>query len=275
VTSAIYQPFPMLPGHRGQIWRYAPAYRRPRHFHAEPELNLVVSGRAHFGTGSATIPVAAGDLLWWPPGCDHELLDASHDFDLYVFALTPELAARVPARHGTALAPGPLRVGLGQASASALHARLAAPVLTSEVAAAERHVVELWSAALACRSEVGGPDNLGRRVLRSLLKHPELSRAERARLVRAHPSELSRSFHRELGSTLGSYRTRLRLLHFIQLVDSGQRNLLEAALQAGFGSYSQCHRAFRATVGCAPRTFFEGGLRREMADTFTPLVAKL
>jgi len=265
----------MLPGRRAQIWRYSPEYRRPRHFHAEPELNLVVSGCASFGTGRVTIPAAAGDLLWWPPGCEHELLDASLDFDLYVFALTPELWSRVLTERRAPVLSGPLLVRLGAGQTAALHARLAAPVLTSEPSAAEEHVAEVWLAALDSRSQASRPDNLGRRVLRSLLHSPELGRSERARLVRAHPSELSRSFHRELGLTLSTYRTRLRLLRFIELVDAGHLNLLAAALEAGFGSYSQCHRAFRATLGCMPRAFFGSELRRDMADRFEPFPASL
>jgi AraC-like DNA-binding protein len=262
----------MLPGRRGQVWRYAPEFRRPRHFHPEPELNLVVAGTARFGTGSTSIPVSAGDLLCWPPGCDHELLDASLDLDLFVFALTPELCARVLAPRSAPVLSGPLLVRLGEAETAALHARLSAPVVTSEAAVAEEHVARLWIDAHDIRSKLQRPDNLGRRVLRSLLQHPDLGRAERARLVRAHPSELSRSFHRELGLTLGAYRTRLRLLRFIELVDTGQHNLLAAALQAGFGSYSQCHRAFRAAFGCMPRAFFGTSVRRDMEDAFAPLV---
>jgi AraC-like DNA-binding protein len=264
----------MLPGRRGQIWRYAPEYRRPRHFHAEPELNLVVSGTARFATGNVSIPVAAGDLLCWPPGCDHEMLEPSLDFDLFVFALTPELCDRLLTQRSAPALSGPLLVRLGQAEAFALHARLSAPVQTSEAAVAEEHVAQLWLDAHDIRSQLQRPDNLGRRVLRSLLQHPDLGRAERASLVRAHPSELSRSFHRELGLTLSTYRTRLRLLRFVELVDSGRHSLLAAALQAGFGSYSQCHRAFRATFGCMPSAFFVDEVRRDMADAFAPLAVE-
>lgn len=269
MPSALYQPFPMLPGQRAQIWRYAPEYRRPRHFHAEPELNLVVAGTARFGTGSVTVPVAAGDLVWWPPGCDHELLDPSLDFDLYVFALAPELYNRVATQHRAPVSPGPLMVRLGEAEVSELRGRLAAPLGSAEASVAERHGVDVWLTALESRNRVQRPDNLGRRVLRSLLQTPELDRLERARVVRAHPSELSRSFHREFGVTLGTYRTRLRVLRFIGLVDAGQ-SFLAAALGAGFGSYSQCHRAFRATFHCMPRAFFGSELRRQMADSFEP-----
>ncbi|MEO8183362.1 MAG: helix-turn-helix domain-containing protein [Deltaproteobacteria bacterium] len=72
------------------------------------------------------------------------------------------------------------------------------------------------------------------------------------------------------GLTLTDYRTRLRLLAFIRSVDAG-RTLLAAALQAGFGSYSQCHRTFSQTFGCTPRRFFGSQLRAEMRDAFSPL----
>ena len=80
MAEALYQPFPIPGEARGHIWHHVPETRRPRHFHAEPELNLIAAGNAVFGVGEATISVSAGDLLWWPPGQDHVLLDASPDF---------------------------------------------------------------------------------------------------------------------------------------------------------------------------------------------------
>jgi AraC-like DNA-binding protein len=63
-------------------------------------------------------------------------------------------------------------------------------------------------------------------------------------------------------------------LRFIEAADSGQSTLLAAALEAGFGSYSQCHRAFSAVLGCTPRAFFGTPIRSQMADTFEPLRAR-
>ena len=68
-------------------------------------------------------------------------------------------------------------------------------------------------------------------------------------------------------------RSRLRLLRFIQAVDGGAPNLLAAALSAGFGSYSQCHRIFQQTFACTPRLFFETSLRDEMQNAFAPWAA--
>ena len=89
LVEALYQPFPMAGAARGQIWRYSPQYRRPRHFHAEPELNLVTAGTGTFGAGASVFSATAGELLWWLPGEDHELLEASPDFDLFVVGMSP------------------------------------------------------------------------------------------------------------------------------------------------------------------------------------------
>jgi hypothetical protein len=95
VVEALYQPFPIPGTARGHVWHHVPATRRPRHFHAEPELNLIAAGRAVFGYGEATISVSAGDLLWWPPGQDHVLLDATPDLDLYVIGVTAAFSEQV------------------------------------------------------------------------------------------------------------------------------------------------------------------------------------
>ena len=62
----------------------------------------------------------------------------------------------------------------------------------------------------------------------------------------------------------------MRLLRSIELVDAGAADLTSAAFQIGFGSYSQFHRAFQATLGCAPSRFFDTELRLRMEDAFEP-----
>jgi AraC-like DNA-binding protein len=70
--------------------------------------------------------------------------------------------------------------------------------------------------------------------------------------------KLARDFKSEMGVSLVEYRNRLRLERFLALVDRGGGNLLEAALDAGFGSYAQFHRVFRALLGATPREYLTG-----------------
>jgi AraC-like DNA-binding protein len=139
-----------------------------------------------------------------------------------------------------------------------------------ETAAIERHVGDLWREAQSRRIAAPAMHAITRRSVMELLDNPELARDTMAQRIGGCPSELSRHFHKDMGLTLASFRTRLRLLRFIERADQGAGSLLAAALEAGFGSYSQCHRMFQRTLGCAPSAFFDASARRQMADAFSP-----
>jgi AraC-like DNA-binding protein len=269
VPRALYQPFPLPGAARGHVWRYQPQYRRPRHFHPEPELNLVTAGRATFGVGEAIVSVASGDLIRWLPGQDHELLEASTDLDLFVIGLTPALSARVLGADSALAYGGPARLRLSPEALARFRTLCVAQTGRQETSAIEQHVGDFWREAHAARGAASDMQAMTRRAVISLVEQPHLGRAEVALLARGCPSEVSRHFRRHMGLTLTAYRTQLRLSRFIQMADRAG-NLLSAALAAGFGSYSQCHRAFQKTFGCTPRAFFRTGLRGDMKDAFSP-----
>lgn len=271
LSHALYQPFPIATKARAQIWRHVPATRKPRHFHAEPEFNLVTGGTAAFGMGDKVLQVAAGDLLWWPPGQDHVLLEASLDFDLFVIGVTEDFSSRVLSGTLYDNCTGPILSRLAPSDLAQFKVGcVAARSPTSDVAVIEHQVGELWRRAHVLRGTQQDLHSVTRRALASLYESPELGRSDIARLVRAYPTEVSRCFRDDLGLTLSAFRSRLRLVRFIEAVDGGAENLLTAALSAGFGSYSQCHRVFQQTLGCAPRVFFETSLRDEMERARDP-----
>jgi len=110
---------------------------------------------------------------------------------------------------------------------------------------------------------------LTRQTLQLLNQGSDLALTALAERLRAHPAEVSRHFHRDMGIPLVRYRMRLKLLQFIELVDSQDTELMAAAALAGFGSYSQCHRAFQAELSCSPREYFAAGLRSDMQRAYT------
>jgi AraC-like DNA-binding protein len=270
VAEALYQPFPIPGTARGHVWHHVPATRRPRHFHAEPELNLIAAGRAAFGFGEATISVSAGDLLWWPPGQDHVLLDATADLDLYVIGVTAAFSEHVLSGRVSGATGGATRLQLDHQTLTSLRTACAAQIAGDDAPTVERHVGDLWREAQELRARIPDRHPLTVRALSSLLGRPDLKRGELARLIHGNASEVSRYFHRDIGLTLVAYRTRLRLIRFIQLVEDGGRSFLAAAIDAGFGSYSQCHRAFQQTFDCTPRVFFGTGVSEEMKRRFAP-----
>ena len=94
--------------------------------------------------------------------------------------------------------------------------------------------------------------------LRMLKDDPTLGGAEIAKKLGVSLSRFARMFKSDMGRSLVDYRNQLRLDRFLGLVDKGGTNLLEAALAAGFGSYSQFHRVFRTMRGTTPRAYFSG-----------------
>jgi AraC-like DNA-binding protein len=142
--------------------------------------------------------------------------------------------------------------------------------LHGDIVVKERTVGDLWRLAHSFRDMRTVGHTLTRRSLCLVNDSPDISRDEIARRSHASPGEVSRHFHRDMGLPLSAFRGRVRLLRFIHLVDEGN-TFLQAALAAGFGSYSQCHRVFQSTLGCAPRAFFASPVRRTIENSYAPM----
>jgi AraC-like DNA-binding protein len=104
-------------------------------------------------------------------------------------------------------------------------------------------------------------ESSGRRLVTStvqmLAKDPAMGGKQIAAKLELSLSRLARVFKAEMGMSLVEYRNRLRLDRFEVLLDRGRTNLLEAALAAGFGSYAQFHRVFRALRHMTPREYLQ------------------
>lgn len=267
--KALYQPFPILEGRRAQVWHHQPCFRRPRHFHAEPELNVVARGCGILSVGQQHLHLRAGSAVYLLPGQDHELLIESPDFELFVVAVEPELAER--AGFGTGRCVG--QIELDRRALSELRRSWLAMRELADAATIERHLSDQFS-ALSRRFET--PHSLCRRTLELLQRAPELTETAVAEQLQVHPSDVSRWLRSSTGVRLVDLRARLRLIKFVDLVDAGS-SLTRAALESGFGCYTQCHRVFRDHVGCAPSQYFAGhrALCRDLlhAEVTTPLPA--
>lgn len=262
--NALHQDFLPTADERAFVWKYSDSIggRRPRHFHAEPEINVVVRGVATFGVGDRRVQVSQGELVAFPSGQDHVLLEPSADLYLFAIGLEPQYSAQV--LDGASSLP--MQVKLDKRELDAIAARAAGIV---DRARSEQLVADLWQHIhWVSRHKIGSGAHtvhvLTRRVLQLMQSAPELGLEGLAAELRAHPTEVSRYFHRDMGMTFVRYRTRQRLIRLIELVDAGERQLTVAASGAGFGSYSQCHRAFQCELGCAPRQFFSSGVREQM-----------
>ena len=232
-----------------------------------------MAGTASFGVGEQVLRVGANALLWWAPGQDHELLDASADFELYVIGLSPVFSERVLGPGGANVYRGPQVLRLNADQLAILSPYCQTHSFHQDTIVAERQVGDFWQRAHAMRlsaSDYSHP--LTQRALRCALQRTEVNRRQIADAARSSACEVSRHFRRDMGITLTTYRTRLRLLRFMQLVGSCKLSLCAASREAGFGSYSQCHRAFHQTLGYSPSTYFNKQLRQAIESAFEPIL---
>jgi AraC-like DNA-binding protein len=86
-------------------------------------------------------------------------------------------------------------------------------------------------------------------------RNPGLGTKVMAAELHISESRLGAVFKALMGMSLVDYRNLLRLDRFEALVDRGPASLMDAAFAAGFGSYAQFHRVFRARLHTSPRQY--------------------
>jgi AraC-like DNA-binding protein len=257
----------------GMAWRYAnPAGANRRHHHAELELNLVTRGTGTYLLGSRHYQIRRGDLLWLFPTQEHVLIEQTPDFEMWIVVFRRRLIRRS--------AIDPASRPLQQRSFSGdtcrrlrqkdlsrfeeLFAQLADTsnepgLLNASLAYALLHAWKCFDRAgeVPARTMHPAVERTARLLLSDENSYDLPQLARRAGLS---PSRLSRLFKQQTGLSIVEFRNRQRMQRFLERYeqerDSGrQTTLLNAALDAGFGSYPQFHRVFRQVAGCSPAEY--------------------
>lgn len=255
----------------GTIFRVrgsVPFRPRPYHTHDELEFNLITAGNGSYVTEAGLVDLQPGLLIWLFPSEPHSLHAISEDFAMWVAVFKPRMirqachhppytalrSVRPPA--GGALAQ------LSPAGTEALHgqleALLSAPRDVDLFNARLRHLLLVtWKRTLETHSDRPAPQAFHPAVYRAAIllyedpawdSFPAL--AQRCGLSYEH---LARLFRKQMRINLTDYRNEQRLRRFRSIYGNGERvTLMEAAFEAGFGSYAQCFRICRKLLGRAP-----------------------
>lgn len=235
------------------------------HRHAELELNLITAGSGLYLLESRKYEIRRGDLLWLFPAQEHVLVEQSPDFEMSIGVLKPEAIRRITSNDEA-------KVLREKNPAGNFCRRLAQPALIrlekvfSEIVASQDRP-GLFNAGLAYAFLSAWQQYQQAVDVPVQDVHPAVEKA--ARLIR-HESNLlglqelatraglsahrlSRLFKQQTGVALVDFRNRQRVEKFLQIYGTGQRRtMLDAALEAGFGSYAQFHRVFKRVTGRSP-----------------------
>ena len=226
---------------------------------------MAVRGRMHYFIDDHILTLGPGALLWAHADQAHFMLSESTDFEMWVLVLAPSILE--PAR----LFPPRLA---GETDYSPEARRLDAEIVAelAAVAAALRRTddpellatglrwwtARAWSpwrsASVTTGLRVHPAVRTATEILRTDTKAPLTDVATGAGLSLSH---LGRVFRRETGLSLAEFRTAKRLERVDALMAQAMPPpLLIAALDAGFGSYSQFYRATLAARRANPRRYY-------------------
>jgi AraC-like DNA-binding protein len=250
----------------GNLWHYRQqGLANAMHHHAELEFNLVTRGSGLYLLANRKYQIRRGDLLWLFPAQEHVLIEQSVDFEMWIGVARPKTVRRIATDAGAKI--------LQRANPAGKYCRrLPQPAfarletLIADIAAVHEHpglfnaglgfaLLAAWHqferAADVPVHDVHPAVERAARLIRD--KSNTLGLNELARLAGLSAPRLSRLFKQQTGVALVDFRNRQRVEKFMALYGTGQRlTMLDAALDAGFGSYPQFHRVFKRVVGCSP-----------------------
>jgi AraC-like DNA-binding protein len=253
----------------GNLWHYRNSGRtHAMHHHAELEFNVVTQGRGLYLLENRKYEIRRGDLLWLFSAQEHVLIEQTLDFEMWIGVFKPNAVGRIATDENAKI--------LRQANPSGEYCRRLSQRelarlgdLFSEIVATQSNTglfnAGLNYALLAAWERFQRATDVPVRDV-----HPAVERA--ARLIRDNVAalnldglarrsglsahRLSRLFKQQTGIALVDFRNRQRIEKFLQLYGTGQRRtMLDAALEAGFGSYPQFHRVFKRVTGRSPGSY--------------------
>lgn len=249
----------------GNLWHYRHHGRNAMHRHAELEFNLITQGTGLYLLANRKYQIRRGDLLWLFPAQEHVLIEQSPDFEMWIGVFKPKAVRRIATDANAKILRQSNPAGeycrrLPQRDLARLEE------LFSEIAATQKNpgffnaglgyaLLNAWQhfehAADVPVRDVHPAVEKAARLIRN--ESTTLNLDELARRAGLSAHRLSRLFKQQTGVALVDFRNRQRIEKFLQIYGTGQRRtMLDAALDAGFGSYPQFHRVFKRVIGCAP-----------------------
>lgn len=273
IFSAIEETLRFPPDYEGQCWRFAiPQWPVVFHHHRELELNLVTQGEAVYLLDDRQYTLRGGSLVWLFPAQNHILLERSPDFAMWILVVKPVLVERISAgkTYETLREMNPAcsfckRLGHEtRGRLCDLFAEIAEITEPNRLNAGLTYaLLSVWTAYQTATGEeqfrrVHPAIEATARLLREETEPTSLKQL--AAQFGLSASRLSTLFKEQTGVPLARYRNQQRIARVLQLCEADphhRKNLLETALEAGFGSYAQFYRVFCETMGCPPAAYLQ------------------
>ncbi|HEX8047568.1 helix-turn-helix domain-containing protein [Rhizobium sp.] len=281
---AVYQPgassIEGLPTTLQMFHAHPPLMAKP-HWHAQVEVNYVIRGTVHYRMNDHEVQLKAGDICLFWGGQPHQMDDSSED-SIYAGAHLPLVhffRMRLPLDISGRLMRGQILVtSATDAADNENFARWYRYAVSGDPAKAGHAVAELLLRLerIAFEPYLMLPEK--REHQQSEQVHPHSSRSlarmcdfiagnflhdidtvDIAKAADLHPKYAMNLFKKCTGMTLAKYVNLLRLSRAQAMLMRDGANVLQVAMDSGFGSISAFNKSFRHIAGMTPSDF-----RRDM-----------
>ena len=228
--------------------------------HANLEFGLVISGRATYFFKDRQSDLVPGTLQWVLPGEYHQLL-RSPDFEMWVAIIDP---SQFDESFLNDVAANPCRL-LSSEDALALDRLMSHVSQDSDQPAVFRAGAD-YVFRSAWHATMSSPGPSRKALHPAVVQALEILRSEASDLPSAELAHrcgvtqgyLGQICMEQTGRGLVEWRNRFRIERFV-VAYSGSHDLLTAAFDAGFGSYTQFHRVFSDLIGSTPGEWAKSG----------------
>jgi AraC-like DNA-binding protein len=261
-----------------QMFHNRPLVMLKPHWHAQVEINFIVRGRVHYRMSDHDISLSAGEMCLFWGGLPHRLDEASDDV-FYAGAHLPlvhffRLQLPADVRHrlmtGATLVTSATdasdphnferwnRYGRSGDPARAQHA------VNELILRLERVRFEPYRLVPEARTVDGiaspfdqqSSRNVGRMcdfIAENFLY--DIDSVDIAAAADIHPKYAMSLFRKSTGMTLNEYVNLLRLSYAQAMLMRGDVNVIDVAMESGFGSLSAFNKSFRKLAGMSPSDF--------------------
>lgn len=264
------------------MFHASPLLMRAPHWHAQVEVNYIVKGWAHYRMSGHEVRFAAGDLALFWGGLPHCLDDASDDLIyagghlplVHFFRLRLPQDVQSKLMQGATLvthatdASDPLNFARWNEyarSGDPMKASMAVDELLLRIERIRFDAYTLLPGAADVISAVDGLDHHSSPIVVRICEfitdnfREEIDSSDIASAADIHPKYAMNVFKKSTGMTLNDYVNLMRLSYAQALLIQDEANVLQVAMDSGFGSLSAFNKSFRKIAGMSPTDF-----RREL-----------
>lgn len=256
-----------------RIWSREPLLMNASHHHNDIEINFVERGAVTYLFAGRTVEVHTGQVLVFWAAVPHRMIASAPQSYLHWITLPlawlmqnhglaefcRSLLHGVPAPHRMHDDdPARLRRWEGDLALGGEHRAVA----LLEIEARLRRIALQEPAAPASSSAL--PDARAAAMARFIAAHftEPICVDDVARHASVHAHYAMTIFREAFGVGIVDYVTQHRVAHAQQLLATGDLNVLDVAMQSGFGSASRFYEAFKQVCGTTPLAY-----RRELRRT--------